>query len=109
MHEYAGVEKRNHISIGTVKDLKKEIQERGPYDAILIDHDKSLYLSDFHLLEEYGAIVKGTLVLGDNIIYPGPKGYLDHFKERKDYDSTLYHSFVEYSNIPDALLVSEKL
>ena len=75
----------------------------------MIDHAKDLYVSDFKLLEEYGAIKKGTLVLGDNIIYPGPKGYLEHFKERNDYDSTLYHSFVEYSNIPDAILVSEKL
>jgi hypothetical protein len=60
-------------------------------------------------LEEYGAIKKGTLVLGDNIIYPGSKEYLEHFKGRNDYDSTLIHSFVEYSNIPDAILVSEKL
>jgi catechol O-methyltransferase len=75
----------------------------------LIDHAKNLYLSDFKLLEEYGVIKKGTLVLGDNIIYPGSKEYLEHFKERNDYDSTLIHSFVEYSNISDAILVSEKL
>ena len=109
MHQFAGVAQRNHVSVGTVQKLKDEIQKRGPYDAILIDHAKQLYLVDFHLLEEYGVIKKGTLVLGDNIIYPGPKGYLDHFKGRKDYDSTLYHSFVQYSNIPDAILVSQKL
>ena len=75
----------------------------------MIDHAKGLYLSDFKLLEEYGVIKKGTLVLGDNIIYPGSPDYLEHFKGRNDYDSTMYHSFVEYSNVPDAILVSEKL
>lgn len=60
------------------------------------------------LLEKYGVINKGTLVIGDNIIYPGPKGYLEHFKQRNDYKNVLYHSFVEYSDIKDAVLVSEK-
>jgi catechol O-methyltransferase len=89
--------------------LKDEIQKRGPYDAILIDHIKNLYLSDFKLLEEYGIIKKGTILIGDNIIYPGSPDYLAFFKESKDYDSTLYHSYLEYCNKPDAVLISIKL
>jgi catechol O-methyltransferase len=66
-------------------------------------------LSDFLLLEGYGVIKKGTIVIGDNIIYPGAPQYLEHLKSKKNYDNTLYHSFVEYSNFPDAVLISEKL
>lgn len=52
---------------------------------------------------------KGTVIVGDNIIYPGSPDYLAFFKQSELYDSTLYHSFVEYSDTPDAVLVSERI
>ena len=76
---------------------------------IFIDHLKSLYLPDFKELEQLGAIKKGTVVIGDNIIYPGCPGYLEHFKVNEHYDSVLYHSHLEYSNQADAVLVSKRL
>ena len=76
---------------------------------IFIDHLKSLYLPDFKELEQLGAIKKGTVVIGDNIIYPGCPGYLEHFKVNEHYDSVLYHSHLEYSNQADAVLVSRRL
>jgi catechol O-methyltransferase len=57
-------------------------------------------------LEQLGAVKKGTVVIGDNIICPGSPDYLKHFKENTDFDSTLYHSYLEYTNYPDAVLVS---
>jgi hypothetical protein len=45
-------------------------------------------------------------VIGDNIICPGSPDYLQYFKENKNFQSTLYHSYVEYTDIPDAVLVS---
>lgn len=47
--------------------------------------------------------------MGDNIIYPGSPDYLAFFKQSELYDSTLYHSFLEYSDTPDAVLVSERI
>lgn len=76
---------------------------------IFIDHWKSLYLPDLKWLEEKGAIRKGTVVAGDNIVCPGIPDYLAYFKESKDYDSTLYHSNLEYSDRPDAVLISERI
>ena len=75
---------------------------------IFIDHVKNCYLSDFLKLEQYGVIKKGTIVIGDNIIAPGSPDYLAHFKQNNKYDSILEHSYVEYCDIPDAILISEK-
>ena len=47
---------------------------------IFVDHVKNLYLSDFKLLEGYGVVKSGTVVIGDNIITPGSPDYLQYFK-----------------------------
>ncbi len=77
-----------------------------------MDHHKAYYLSDFKLLEAYGGVKKGTIVAGDNIIYPGCPDYLQYFKEEaiNRYKSVLYHSYLEYSQtMTDAVLISEAL
>ena len=66
-------------------------------------------MPDFKELEQLGAIKKGTIVIGDNIIFPGCPAYLEHFKANEHYDSVLYHSHLEYSNEVDAVLVSKRL
>ena len=76
---------------------------------IFIDHLKSLYLPDFKELEQLGAIKNGTIVIGDNIIFPGSPAYHEHFKANELYDSVLYYSHLEYSNQEDAVLVSRRL
>lgn len=49
------------------------------------------------------------MVIGDNIIRPGVPDYLQHMKVSHDYDSILYHSYLEYSDEKDGLLVSYRL
>ena len=56
---------------------------------IFIDHFKDVYLKDFLLLEKYGVIKKGTVIVGDNIIFPGAPDYLQWFKECERYDKLL--------------------
>ena len=68
------------IQIGTVEKCEQFVRETGPFDMILIDHDKAAYLSDFKLLDKFGAIQKGTLVIGDNIVFPGAPDYLKYFQ-----------------------------
>ena len=76
---------------------------------IFIDHLKSLYLPDLKWLDAHGLIKKGTVVVGDNIISPGVPDYNQYFKESKQYNSILYHSNQEYVDVPDAVLVSERI
>jgi len=47
------------------------IKQKGPFDLIFIDHIKNAYLSDLKLLESNGGVKAQTVVVGDNIIYPG--------------------------------------
>lgn len=70
---------------------------------------KHLYLSDLKELEELGTIRQGTVVFADNIIRPGCPDYLQHMQNSDQYSSTLFHSYLEYSNIPDAVLVSLRI
>lgn len=43
------------------------------------------------------------------MINPGSPDYWAHFKDNKDYDSILEHTYVEYCDIPDAILISERI
>ena len=43
----------------------------GPFDLVLLDHEKSLYTQDYELLVNYGVLNKGHYIIGDNIINPG--------------------------------------
>ena len=47
--------------------------------------------------------------MGDNMIIPGAPEYLEYLKDSEKYNSVLYHSHVEYSKLPDAVLVSERI
>ena len=76
---------------------------------IFIDHEKTLYKPDLIWLEEHGAIRKGTVVVGDNIIRPGCPDYVQYIKDSKKYNSILYQANLEYRDIPDAVLVSERI
>lgn len=96
------------INLAPVSHSEEFIKKNGNYDMVFIDHIKQLYWSDFVLLEEYGVIKSGALVVGDNIITPGCPEYLHNMKNNQSYDSVLYHSYLEYCEIPDAVLASVK-
>ena len=81
-------------NVGPVSESEENLKKNGPYDMIFIDHIKTLYLSDFKILEEYGVVKSGTLVVGDNIIRPGCPDYLAYMKANPNYSSILYHSYI---------------
>jgi catechol O-methyltransferase len=109
IHQHAGLADRIIIHIGTVQSQADFIKSHGKFDFIFIDHLKDLYLKDFNELEGFGVIGKGTVIVADNIIYPGSPSYLKYFQENNQYDSILYHSYLEYTNQPDAVLMSERI
>jgi len=73
--EHAGLGGRVSVEIGTVKDRLEAVKSKyslsGPLDAVLLDHEVSLYLPDLQRLEGEGLITKGTVVLCDWSLYPG--------------------------------------
>ena len=75
-------------------------------DFVFIDHWKDLYLKDLKLLESHGLLRKGTLILADNIIFPGAPDYLEYVQSSEKYQTELIHSTLEYSDKEDAIAKS---
>ena len=109
IHQHAGLAERIAIHIGTVQSEVGFIAQQGQFDLVFIDHVKHLYLPDLQWLEQVGAVRCRTVVVADNILYPGCPDYLHHLQLSSEYDSTLYHSYLEYSNYRDAVLISERI
>jgi catechol O-methyltransferase len=85
------------------------MKTHGVFDFVFLDHNRNRYLPDLLELEKIGSIQKGTIVVGDNILFPGAPAYLQYFKESNQYDSILYHSHLEYSDSYDEILVSHRI
>ncbi len=75
-------------------------------DFVFIDHWKELYISDLKLLETHGLLRKGTVIVADNIIFPGAPDYLEYVKGSEKFDTEVIHSTLEYSDREDALAKS---
>lgn len=65
------------------------------FDLVFIDHDKSFYLSDFKYLLGEGLVRRGSVIVGDNIIYPGAP----EFREFVNSDPTRFHTVEHVSNL----------
>ena len=46
-----------------------------PFDFVFIDHDKSAYLEDLKYLMDMKLVVSGSVVVADNILFPGVPEY----------------------------------
>ena len=76
-------------------------------DLFFIDHVKWAYLRDLKLIESLNYLRKGSVLVADNVIFPGAPDYLKHIRQNdKTYKSTFHPSTVEYSEIPDGVEVS---
>ncbi|KAF1923396.1 catechol O-methyltransferase [Didymella exigua CBS 183.55] len=56
--------------------VEKGTVTRGTVDFMLLDHWKDFYISDLQLCEKSSLIRSGSVVLADNIIFPGAPEYL---------------------------------
>jgi len=107
---FAGLTEYVKLVSGTVTDaLPKEFAELNikKIDFAFIDHDKRVYLPDFKLLERHDLFHVGSIVLADNLLYPGSGDYYFYARQHKKFRSQLVISKLEYSDIEDALLISE--
>ena len=76
---------------------------------VVFDHNKKYYLSDLRNLKEFNVITDDCIIVADNMLRPKAEEYLNYFKESTEYESVLYHSFTEYTEFPDAMLISRKI
>jgi catechol O-methyltransferase len=109
--EYAGLD--NHVKILVGNATKHISTLKAKYgvqkiDVLFLDHWKDAYLPDLKLFEESGLLQKGTVIVADNVVFPGAPGYLEYIRAAKDkYESKFIESNLEYSNdIVDGFEVS---
>jgi len=87
-------------------------------DVLFLDHAKERYLPDLKLYEDAGVVRPGTIVVADNVVYPGAPGYLEYVDSSAGrYETRLVEAMFEYQQVwkgeeggpkKDALSVSVK-
>ncbi|ETE65680.1 Catechol O-methyltransferase [Ophiophagus hannah] len=53
--------------------------------------------------EECGLLRKGSILLADNIIYPGAPEFIKYIRSNSRYECTSYPTFLEYMKVEDAM------
>lgn len=117
---HAGVAERITCVVGTVGDGGATLDtlanthgfDRGSVDFVLIDHDKTAYLSDLRSILARGWLHPGSIVMADNVKIPGAPDYRAYMREQqtKGWRSVEHRTHGEYQALlPDILLESEYL
>ena len=117
---HAQVDDRVTVVVGTLGDggqtltaLEREHGfDAGSLDFVFLDHDKDAYLPDLERIVERGWLHAGSVVVADNVKFPGAPGYRDHMREHegRDWRTTEHETHVEYQTmIKDLVLESEYL
>ena len=117
---HAGANDRIAIVVGTLGDGGATIDRltrehgfaRGVLDLVFLDHDKEAYLSDLQLILERGWLHRGSVVVADNVKFPGAPAYRAYMQaqEGKLWRTVEHTAPIEYqSMIQDLVLVSEYL
>ena len=116
--EHGGLSDMVTIVNGTISDGGKTIDvleneygfTEGSLDFVFIDHDKVFYLPDLKLIMKRGWLHSGSVVVADNIKFPGAPDYLAYMEEQENklWKSRSHKAHVEYQSvIPDIVLESE--
>ncbi len=118
--EHAGVADRVTVVVGTLGDgggtMDALEQQHGvtarAVDLVFIDHDKDAYLPDLERLLTRGWLHPGTVVVADNVRFPGAPEYRAFMsrEEGRTWRTVEHDAHVEYQNlIKDLVLESEYL
>lgn len=116
--DHAGVGDRLTVVAGTLGDggatagrLESEHGlTAGSLDLVFIDHDKKAYLPDLELMVTRGWLHGGSVVVADNIKFPGAPAYRKHMKESegKQWRSVEHPTHAEYQTLlKDIVLESD--
>jgi catechol O-methyltransferase len=115
---HAGIADRVTVVVGTLGDdgqtLRSLSEEHGfangSLDLVFIDHDKDAYLPDLLRIEAEGWLHPGSVVVADNVKFPGAPAYRSYMA---DHDDTLWRTVehrahLEYQTLlKDLVLESE--
>ncbi|XP_048369870.1 catechol O-methyltransferase isoform X2 [Sphaerodactylus townsendi] len=104
--EIAGVNDKVTILEGHSEDIIPQLKKKyevEKLDFVFLDHWKERYAPDTILLEECGLLRKGSVLLADNIIYPGAPEFIKYIRNNKRFECTNYPSHLEYMKVDDSM------
>jgi catechol O-methyltransferase len=118
--DHAGVGGRLTVVPGTLGDggatierLRSELGfNAGAVDFVFIDHDKDAYLPDLERIVREGWLHPGSIVVADNVKFPGAPRYRAHMRgaEGMTWRTVEHDTHVEYQSLlKDLVLESEYL
>jgi catechol O-methyltransferase len=105
---HAGAAERATIVVGTLgdgrtPDLLEAEHGFGPgnLDLVFVDHDKAAYLSDLQLILRRGWLHPGSVVVADNIRFPGAPDYRAymHEEEGRSWKTVEHRTHLEYQSL----------
>ncbi|HEV7469577.1 MAG TPA: O-methyltransferase [Pseudonocardia sp.] len=115
---HAGVADRVSVIVGTLGDggatlgTLRDEHGLGPgaLDLLFLDHDKKAYLPDLETIEAACWLRPGSVVVADNVGFPGVPGYRETMRtvDGGRWRTTEHRTHAEYQLLlPDLVLVSE--
>nr|XP_035960113.1 catechol O-methyltransferase isoform X2 [Halichoerus grypus] len=94
------------VVVGASQDFIPQLKKKydvDTLDMVFLDHWKDRYLPDTLLLEECGLLRKETVLLADNVIFPGTPDFLAYVRGNSRFECTHFTSYLEYSKAVDGL------
>jgi catechol O-methyltransferase len=118
--DHAGLGDRVIVLVGTLGDggqtmARLEAEHgfsEGTLDLVFIDHDKRAYLTDLQRVLSRGWLHPGSVVVADNVKFPGAPKYRAYMTEQegKQWHTIEHDTHAEYQSlIKDLVLESEYL
>ena len=118
--EHAGAADRVTVVVGTLGDgggTMDTLEQQhgfaaGAVDVVFLDHDKQAYLPDLERLLSRGWLHPGTVVVADNVRFPGAPEYRAFMsrEEGRTWRTVEHDAHVEYQSlVKDLVLESEYL
>ncbi|KAM3875457.1 transmembrane O-methyltransferase homolog [Diretmus argenteus] len=65
-------------------------------DFVFMDHWKKCYLPDLQMLEGSGLLGKGSMIVADNVLFPGAPNFLRHVRRCGLYEWRIHRATLEY-------------
>ncbi|NWX83316.1 COMT methyltransferase, partial [Nothoprocta ornata] len=106
MIEFAGVQDKVNILEGPSEEIIPQLKKKHEVDTldfVFLDHWKDRYAPDTILLHECNLLRKGTVLLADNVIFPGAPEFLKYVRNNPHFQCTNFPSHLEYMAVQDAM------
>ncbi|XP_058707790.1 catechol O-methyltransferase isoform X1 [Poecile atricapillus] len=106
MIEFAGVQDKVKLLEGPSEEIIPQLKKKYEVDTldfVFLDHWKDRYTPDTILLQECNLLRKGSILLADNIIFPGAPDFLNYVRKSPHFQCTNYPSHLEYMQVEDAM------